>query len=276
MNQKGLSPIITIIVLAIIVGAGIGGYLFLKQSAEKVNTYDPNNPEVGATWGDMTVVSVRPFSKDSVDQFDVTQNRIVEFSGKTTISGTYSFDDQHIGCHIIVLDDQSKEKLPFHSGCLAGNISALQKEGSITAEVEEATLNVFPKGGVANEINVTKILEHTPTVFNSETANWKAYVNEKFGFAIKYPPSWFQTVVDDGSVPSDAMVALFFCPSDQSCSGQGLRIHAFKEKDAGYFDYPNTDDNVKNRIFRKGDRVYRLINENLSQEFFEKFVNSFQ
>lgn len=38
---------------------------------------------------------------------------------------------------------------------------------------------------------ISQISQATPTVSSSdETANWKVYANQKFGFSMKYPPDW--------------------------------------------------------------------------------------
>ncbi len=54
----------------------------------------------------------------------------------------------------------------------------------------------------------------TPTPILDETANWKTYTNQKYGYLVKYPPDWKYTETDDPGLGDGPLSYTTFIPTN--------------------------------------------------------------
>ncbi len=115
--------------------------------------------------------------------------------------------DNQDACLIIPSDDQAKAMK---------NQSALIVHYPQPIQISGKTYNYFILWADKNHINeIAKTLKFT----RDETANWKIYRNEEYGFEIKYPQNWNVVAPYFGGV---SLFSIAFYPSDKMYSAYGI------------------------------------------------------
>lgn len=131
------------------------------------------------------------------------------------------------------------------------------------------------------------------TTTTDAIADWKTYTDEKYGFEIKYPPAWIQSIrgpnfvlqetnSSKGSISIEAIEGYTGKISDVFTSGVFGKIN-FKNDctsisfaDTAAYDCPMGSYLGKRAIFVHTDKFPLVINDNISNDISSKIISTFK
>lgn len=164
--------VIGLVILSAVVAGGIM-ILKTRQKSQENNTFELSKVKVGDTIGNMKIISIKPFADKLVDKLKPEANVIIKFSGEAMVSGRYGFDYEFLGANLLVLDNDSRKKLPalLVGGsqipdkliCLSDPNSKVdyKKGGEGTFIIDYFVLVSYPSEGCSSA-GVVKVLKTAP------------------------------------------------------------------------------------------------------------------
>ncbi len=226
MNQKGFAPIVIIlIIVGVLIAAG--GVWYWQNQIQK--------PEMPPLTKESAVSPIAVLSPNGGEKWEIGNTYDITWKSSEVERINISVLDYSIPdtCIITksgeaVLTEREKFSIKVGGDCTSsiGNkfkisLSGLTKDG---ARVTDESDNYF-------------------SIVKEETANWKTYRNEEYGFEVKYPATWqnpaerdFATYPESGI--KDAFAVEFYknTVNGKGVSGEGFFMIISKRDDLDYHD----------------------------------------
>lgn len=205
-TQKGIAPLIIALIVAVVLG---GGYAVVKT-----------NPGLAKKLGMEKQVEKKVTNTSEISaQGIVVDNNMenLDIGAYLQIKGSDGEGDIFVVYKPFV--DRKESVCLNKVDAFAIGVGTLVEVKGIKIEERDG---VKPKSLM---ISTCESLEYYIRDISDETANWKTYKNEKYGFEFKYPKDWTVNDTSKGADYATFQYSVFpRCGSDRECFGELIQI----------------------------------------------------